>query len=140
MYRCTSNMTQSLKACCTVVQVYVACLRVLCGTRLPDEQTRVGSCSRCLTPVEARPPSECTCRSVNFFLGPTAAQREVDMALMVVFSSGIHDCGLIVTRLYRCASSTTRSLKACYKIVQVYANHNPFSENWTFRCSLSLQR
>ena len=26
-------MTQSLETCCTVLQVYVACLRVLCGTR-----------------------------------------------------------------------------------------------------------
>ena len=33
LYRCTSNMTQSLETCCTVLQVYVACLRVLCGTR-----------------------------------------------------------------------------------------------------------
>ena len=106
LYICISTVTQSLKACCTVVHMYIyrdsvsesllhystgvylawlslwklaallyRCMSPVCGCcaapDVPDGQTRVGSCSRWLTPVEARTPSGCTCRSVNFSRGPT---------------------------------------------------------------------
>ena len=168
LYGCISSVTQSLKACRTIVQVYIQ--------HDPISESLLHCCTG-VRRLSAGAVRHQTCQTSRHVSGPAAgawrpwrrehrvnarvgrwtsfwgqlqlqrlaattatSQREVDMALMVVFSSGIHDCGLIVTRLYRCASSTTWSLKACYKIVQVYANHNPFSENWTFRCSLSLQR
>ena len=162
LYWCISSITdhsisQSLLHCCT--GVYLAwlnlwklaallyrCTSPVCGCcaapDVPNGQTRVGSCSRWLTPVEARTPSGCTCRSVNFSRGPTVPPatscNDSDDSLKSawggynadggLYSAGIHDCSLLhdctcvhqaqlglwkfVTRLYRCISSTIHSLKA----------------------------